>query len=58
VTTRGFREAEIREVARLIAQVLDNIQSNEVMNEVRRGVRALTDRFPLYAWKLTPAAFQ
>jgi len=57
VTTRGFREAEIREVARLIALVLDNIQSDQVINEVRRGVRVLTDRFPLYAWKLTPAAF-
>jgi len=58
VTTRGFREPEIREVARLIARVLDNIQSEEVMAEVRRGVRALTDRFPLYAWRLTPAAFR
>jgi len=58
VTTRGFREPEIREVARLIARVLDNIQSEEVVAEVRRGVRALTDRFPLYAWRLTPAAFR
>ena len=56
--TRGFREPEIREVARLIARVLDNIQSEEVVAEVRRGVRALTDRFPLYAWRLTPAAFR
>jgi glycine hydroxymethyltransferase len=58
VTTRGFRETEIREVARLIAQVLDHIQSEEAVSEVRRGVRALTDRFPLYAWRLTPAAFR
>jgi glycine hydroxymethyltransferase len=58
VTTRGFREPEIREVARLIARVLENIQSEEVLTEVRRGVKTLTDRFPLYAWKLTPAAFR
>ncbi|MBZ5631759.1 MAG: serine hydroxymethyltransferase [Acidobacteriia bacterium] len=58
VTTRGFREPEIREVARLIGRVLDNIQSEDVVNEVRRAVRVLTDRFPLYAWKLTPAAFR
>jgi len=58
VTTRGFREPEIREVAELIAQVLDNIQSEEVLNQVRLAVRALTDRFPLYAWRLTPAAYQ
>jgi len=58
VTTRGFREPQIREVAELIAQVLDNIQSEEVINQVRLAVRALTDRFPLYAWKLTPAAYR
>jgi glycine hydroxymethyltransferase len=58
VTTRGFREPEMREVAELIAQILDNIQSEEVMNQVRLAVRALTDEFPLYAWKLTPAAFR
>jgi glycine hydroxymethyltransferase len=58
VTTRGFREPEIREVAKLIAQVLGQIQSEEVASEVRRRVRSLTDRFPLYAWRLTPAAFR
>jgi glycine hydroxymethyltransferase len=58
VTTRGFREPQIREVAELIAQVLENIQSEEVINQVRLAVRALTDEFPLYAWKLTPAAFR
>ena len=58
VTTRGFREPEIREVARLIAKILDNIQSEQVTAEVRKSVKSLTDRFPLYAWKLTPAAFR
>ena len=58
VTTRGFREPQMREVAELIAQVLDHIQSEEVINQVRLAVRALTDEFPLYAWKLTPAAFR
>jgi glycine hydroxymethyltransferase len=58
VTTRGFREPQMREVAELIGQVLDNIQSEEVINQVRLAVRALTDEFPLYAWKLTPAAFR
>ena len=58
VTTRGFREAQMREVAELIAQILDNIQNEDVVNQVRLAVRALTDRFPLYAWKLTPAAYR
>lgn len=56
VTTRGFREPEMREVAGLIARVLDNLDSAEVAAEVRRKVAALTERFPLYAWKLAAAA--
>ena len=58
VTTRGFREPEIREVASLIARILENITSDQVRTEVRREVKTLTDRFPLYAWRLTPAAYR
>ena len=58
VTTRGFREPEIRQVAGLIARVLENITDDQVRTEVRREVRTLTDRFPLYAWRLTPAAYR
>ena len=52
VTTRGFREPEMREVAALIAEVLSNIQSEDVLASVRRRVQALTEKFPLYHWKL------
>jgi glycine hydroxymethyltransferase len=55
VTTRGFQEAEMREVAGLIARVLENIGSEDVLADVRRKVGVLTDRFPLYAWKLNAA---
>ncbi len=55
VTTRGFREAEMREVAGLITQVLENIANEDVLAEVRRKVGGLTERFPLYAWKLRTA---
>lgn len=51
VTTRGFGVAEMREVAALIAKVLDNIQNPAIIEEVRKQVAVLTDRFPLYAWK-------
>jgi glycine hydroxymethyltransferase len=51
VTTRGFKEAEMREVASLIAEVLDHISSEDVMVGVRRKVGELTSRFPLYPWK-------
>src|SRR5580692_877792 len=53
VTTRGFKEPEMREVASLIAQVLDHISSDEAMADVRRKVGELTGRFPLYPWKLS-----
>ena len=55
VTTRGFREAEMREVASLIAEVLDNISSADTFTSVRRRVTALAERFPLYGWKLARA---
>jgi glycine hydroxymethyltransferase len=51
VTTRGFKEPEMREVASLIAQVLDHISSEDALADVRRKVGELTARFPLYPWK-------
>ncbi len=54
VTTRGFREAEMREVAACIAEVLLNIGSEEALACVRSRVEVLTSRFPLYNWKLDP----
>ena len=52
VTTRGFKEAEMREVGALIAEVLNNIASEDAIAAVRQKVEALTVRFPLYNWKL------
>jgi glycine hydroxymethyltransferase len=56
VTTRGFREAEMRTVAGLIAEVLNNVQSPEKLAAVRRRVTDLAEQFPLYPWKLARAA--
>jgi glycine hydroxymethyltransferase len=58
VTTRGFREAEMREVGSLIAEVLSNINSEETRAGVRRRVAALTEKFQLYAWKSQAVAAQ
>ena len=54
VTTRGFREPEMREVGKLISEVLHNIGNEEAIASVRRKVGELTARFPLYNWKLDP----
>jgi glycine hydroxymethyltransferase len=51
VTTRGFREREMREVARCIADVVRNVNSEETIAEVRARVEDLTARFPLYSWR-------
>jgi glycine hydroxymethyltransferase len=56
VTTRGFREAEMREVGALIGEVLHHINDEDAIAAVRARVGKLTDRFPLYAWKLAPVA--
>jgi glycine hydroxymethyltransferase len=53
-TTRGFGEAEFREVGELIAEVLDGLAANGSENNdaveaaVRRKVAALCARFPIY----------
>jgi glycine hydroxymethyltransferase len=54
VTTRGFGEPEMREVAQLIAEVLRHIGSEETAAQVRGRVADLTEKFPLYSWKLRP----
>jgi glycine hydroxymethyltransferase len=51
VTTRGFRESEMTEVGKLIAHVLNDVKSEQAIADARKRVEALTDRFPLYAWK-------
>jgi len=54
VTTRGFREPEMREVGELIAEVLHRISDPAAIAAVRQRVEKLTARFPLYSWKLDP----
>jgi glycine hydroxymethyltransferase len=51
VTTRGFKEAEMTEVAGCIAQTLSDPSAEANLASVRKRVKALTDKFPLYAWK-------
>jgi glycine hydroxymethyltransferase len=47
VTTRGFREAEMDQVAELLHRALTNINDEATLESVRRDVRALTARFPM-----------
>jgi glycine hydroxymethyltransferase len=54
VTTRGFREPEMREVGESIGEVLHHIADPTAIAAVRQRVEKLTARFPLYSWKLDP----
>jgi glycine hydroxymethyltransferase len=52
VTTRGMKEAEMRQIGRLIAEVIHAPESEEVRKKVKREVGELTARFPLYPNRL------
>ena len=49
VTTRGFREDEMRLLAGWIADVLDDVGSEDVIVRTRRSVLELCGRFPVYS---------
>jgi len=48
LTTRGFNEEDMREVARIIAYVLDAPTDMPRREEARRRVAVLCDNYPLY----------
>ncbi len=53
-TTRGFKEAEMQQVAGMICDVLDALESGQsepVIESVRQQAEALCARFPVYGTK-------
>lgn len=48
VTTRGFKEVEVRELAGWVCNVLDDIESEAVIANTKEKVLALCARFPVY----------
>jgi len=49
LTTRGFKEADLQEVGKIIALVLSDVDNEEKKNEARERVAALCRKYPLYA---------
>ncbi len=47
ITSRGFKNKHVKEVARLIVQVLANMEDDKVRQQVKQEVRDLTSRFPV-----------
>jgi glycine hydroxymethyltransferase len=52
LTTRGMKEAEMRQIGGLITDVLKNIHHEKRLAEVREEVGNLCGRFPLYAERI------
>ncbi len=48
-TTRGFKEAEMIEIAHMMCDVMENIDDEEVSARVREKVSNLCLRFPVYS---------
>ncbi len=48
VTSRGFKEPEMKEIASIMAKLLKNIEDEAVHKEAAERVAALTAKFPLY----------
>ena len=48
VTTRGMKEPEMRRIARWIAEVLNHLEDESAIKNVRSQVESLTQEYPLY----------
>jgi glycine hydroxymethyltransferase len=55
LTTRGMREAEMRQIAKWIFQALDQRNDDRALDRIRGQVSDLANQFPLYAWRRQPA---
>ena len=52
ITTRGMKEADMAEVAKLVSRALHAVENETELAEVKREVRKVCERFPLYAARL------
>jgi len=48
VTTRGMKQAEMRKIGGWIAEVLADLENENLLAHIRKEVTALTEQFPLY----------
>ncbi len=49
VTTRGMKEAEMKQIAAFIREVFENVADEEKLAGIKEQVKAFTAAFPLYA---------
>ena len=49
ITTRGFKEAEARQIADWIIRVIENVKDEAVIEDVKQQVLDLTRQYPVYS---------
>ena len=55
LTTRGMKEPEMRTIAGWIAKALEHRNDESALERIRGEVAEMANRFPLYAWRRSPA---
>lgn len=48
MTTRGLKEDDFKEIARIIKEALENIDNEDVLERLRKEVLDLTHKYPIY----------
>jgi glycine hydroxymethyltransferase len=56
LTTRGMKEAEMRQISAWITRALDERNDDAALERIRGEVAELANQFPLYAWRRAPVA--
>jgi glycine hydroxymethyltransferase len=48
-TTRGFKEEEMRTLTHWMCDILDDVENESVINDIKNKVKELCSRFPVYS---------
>ena len=51
LTTRGMKEAEMKQIAKWIVRALEQRGDDAALERIRGEVKELAEHFPLYAWR-------
>nr|WP_269431422.1 serine hydroxymethyltransferase [Terracidiphilus gabretensis] len=58
LTTRGMKQAEMKQIAAWIVEALDKRSDDAALDNIRNKVAEFANHFPLYAWRRQPAAVE
>ncbi|MEI6140639.1 MAG: serine hydroxymethyltransferase [Mariniphaga sp.] len=50
ITTRGLKESDMAIIVELIDEVLQNVDNEDVITDVRGRVNKMMEKFPMFAW--------